>query len=154
MKKNLIIVLVISVTLACNNAEQQGAHGPDTANVPKTHEDSLLKEVMDGHNITMAKTSKINAARQKIQLSMDSINKLSAKSQDATKIYRAQLEMLTGKLNYADSSMNKWMEEFNYDSATNGSNRATYLETEKKKIDAVEAAMLLALHQADSLFKK
>ena len=68
--------------------------------------------------------------------------------------YKTQLDSLTEKLKYAEFGMNKWMEEFNYDSATKSSNRETYLESENQKISKVKEAMTTALQKADSLFKK
>ena len=58
-------------------------------------------------------------------------------------------------LNYAEYSMNTWMEEFNVDSARDNSEvRRTYLKSEQEKVDKVKNAILESLRVADSLFKK
>jgi hypothetical protein len=64
------------------------------------------------------------------------------------------LDTLSVKLKFADSIMNKWMAEFNYDSATTGPNITQYLESENQKISGVKEAIHSALQKSDSLFKK
>jgi hypothetical protein len=51
--------------------------------------------------------------------------------------------------------MDRWMEEFNMDSASNNEEmRVKYLESEKIKIAKVNEAMLSSLQKADSLLKQ
>lgn len=151
MKFFLIIILTSLLFVACNNAENTDSAKHDQ---PQTHEDSLFKDVMDGHDFAMARMNRIPALQKRVQQAADSINKLPEKLKKEATVYKAQLDSLSEKLKYADFSMNKWMEEFNYDSATKSSNRNAYLESENKKITGVKEAMLSALHAADSLFKK
>ena len=152
MKRILIPLFFVTILVACNNSsENSTATGKEE---PKTHADSLLKNVMDGHDVTMAKMSKLTAAQKKAQQTIDSINKLPEKAQKALGDYKTQLDSLTEKLKYAEFSMNKWMEEFKYDTATKSLNRETYLESENEKISKVKDAMITALQKADSLFKQ
>jgi PBP1b-binding outer membrane lipoprotein LpoB len=150
MKSILIIASIITLFVACNNADDSNTTRHDQ---PKTHADSLLKDVMGGHDIAMAKMDKLSAAEKQVHNALDSINKLPGKSKK-TADYKIQLNALSEKLKYADSIMNKWMTEFNYDSATKGPNIAVYLESENQKITNVKEAMLSALQKKDSVFKK
>ena len=69
------------------------------------------------------------------------------------KSWKAALQSLLDELNYADYSMDRWMTEFDIDSATQkGEARRPYLETEKGKVDNVKEAILRSLSRADSLF--
>ena len=152
MKQVLIITSLILFCIACNDT----VNNSNTAkhDEPKTHADSLMKDVMGGHDIAMGKMSKLSAAQKHVQQAIDSINKLPGKLKKSAADYKTQLDSLSEKLKYAEYGMNKWMEEFNYDSATNGSNRAVYLESENQKVSKVKENMLSALQKADSLFKK
>jgi hypothetical protein len=147
---SLLLCIFLS---ACNSGP--GNNNSSTAHdVPKTHADSLLKDVMDGHDFAMAKMSKLSAAQKRVQYLVDSINKLPQTQQKSIAVYKTGLDSLAEKLKYADFGMNKWMEEFDYDSATKSANRELYLESENKKIANVKGAITTALGQADSLFKK
>ena len=69
------------------------------------------------------------------------------------KSWKDALQSLMEELNYADYSMDRWMTEFDIDSATQkGEARRPYLETEKVKVDKVKEAILRSLSRADSLF--
>lgn len=58
-------------------------------------------------------------------------------------------------LNYAEYSMNTWMEEFNSDSAKdNPELRLEYLKTEQDKVEKVKNNILSSIQRADSIFKK
>ena len=151
MKHFLIIIAIAILFIGCNNTESDSSVSHDQ---PKTREDSLFKDVMDGHDFAMANMNRIPALQKQIQQATDSIGKLPEKLKKAAAGYKVQLDSLSEKLKYADFSMNKWMEEFNYDTAIKGANRGAYLESENKKIAEVKEAMLSALQKADSLFKK
>jgi hypothetical protein len=154
MKYLLAIASIVILFAACNNAENKNSDHSGPHDQPQTHEDSLLKDVMDGHDFTMAKMNRVAARQKQVQVAIDSINKMPEKLKQNNAAYKSQLDSLAEQLKYADYSMNKWMEEFNYDTATKAENRAVYLESEKKKIAAVKDAMLSSLQKADSLFKK
>jgi hypothetical protein len=50
--------------------------------------------------------------------------------------------------------MDKWMDEFNMDSAANNlDQRLRYLAEEKLKVSTIKEGMLWTLHKADSLLK-
>jgi DNA repair ATPase RecN len=143
-----ILVLVIVVALAaCNNA----AKNNDSTVKAKTQTDSLMDEVMEGHNVGMAKISKLHRTKNEIQHALDSIAKLPARGRD----YKTLLDSALNRLTRADDAMEKWMSEFNMDSASNDAERRIkYLESEKVKISAVKDEIINSLQNADSLIKK
>lgn len=117
--------------------------------------DSLFDEVMDGHNVGMAKMVKLTDAKKKAQVIIDSIQKLPARAQQAAAPLLTQIDSLKKQLDYAEFAMNKWMEEINIDSANNDlKKRIQYLTDEKDKVNKVKTAILASLQKADSLLKK
>lgn len=149
----LLVVFTISL-IACNNSENNhNGHGKN--NEPKTQADSLMKDVMDGHNIGMAKMGKLTRAEQRTRRLLDSIEKLPAKAREAAIPLKVKLDSLQKDLSYAEFAMNKWMEEFNMDSALNNvEERIDYLGSEKLKVSKVKEAILGSLQKADSILKE
>jgi hypothetical protein len=157
MKKNIIagIVASISILIACNNADKQHeGHQGHTTGTPQTKEDSLYTDVMDGHNVGMAKMSKIRALQAEVKKVLDSIASLPARAQQAAAPFKTKLDSLTTDLSYAEMAMDKWMSEFKMDSAKNNiEERIKYLTEEKLKVGKVKEAILGSLQKADSLLK-
>ena len=150
MKKNIFLLaaFIFTFLLSCNNSK--GKTDPLQAQA-----DSLQKEVIDGHNIAMPKSRKIPALQKQIQQIIDSISNLSPKGVQANASYKMELENLFNNLSSADSTMNKWMDEFNLDSFQNNlEQRVKYLSEEKNKVEKVKDAVLNSLQMADSLLKK
>jgi len=116
MKKILLPFIAFFLLAACNNGDKQH-EGHNNKEAPKTQEDSLMDEVMDGHNVGMAKYSKLTEMEKKVKTVLDSISKLPAKVQQASIPYKVKLESLGNDLRSAITAMDKWMEEFNMDSA-------------------------------------
>lgn len=145
--------LITICLVACNDAANgHKGHGP--GNEPKTQADSLMSDVMDGHNIGMAKMGKLTRAEQTTRRLLDSIAKLPAKARQAAEPLKTKLDSLQKDLSYAEFAMNKWMEEFNMDSAVNDAKqRIEYLGSEKLKVTKVKEAILNSLEKADSLIK-
>lgn len=116
--------------------------------------DSLYKNVMEGHDIGMAKMGRLTRAEQTTRRLLDSIQKLPAKAKQAAEPLRVKLDSLQKDLSYAEFAMNKWMEEFNMDSALNDiDQRIEYLQSEKIKVSKVKEAILGGLEKADSVLK-
>jgi len=114
-----------------------------------------MDEVMEDHNIGMAKMSKIHETKNKIQHVLDSISTLPTNTQRSLAQYKMQLDSSFNRLTFAGYAMEKWMEEFNMDSAKdNEEKRIDYLKSEKIKISKVKEAMLSSLKTSDSLLKK
>lgn len=154
--KKLILPAILFITLiACNSSENKNSQHEHGSDEPKTAKDSLMKDVMDGHDFAMAKMGRLSSTQKLVQQSLDSINKLPAKSRQAAAGYTTQLDSLLKDLQYAENSMNRWMAEFNMDSSVRDpALQLKYLESEKQKIAAVKDNIFTSLKRADSLLKK
>jgi hypothetical protein len=157
MKKIFIaaLVSVIFSLVACNSSDKKHEdHSGHTTNTPKTQEDSLFADVMDGHNVGMAKMGKIRAMQAEVRKVLDSIATLPAKAKQAAAPLKDKLDGVAADLNYAEMAMDKWMTEFNMDSAKNNiEQRIKYLADEKLKVGKVKEAILSGLERADSILK-
>jgi hypothetical protein len=135
--------------VACNSGENSSA-----AREERTKKDSLLEEVDDGHIQGMAKMGKLTLAEQTARRMLDSIAKLPAKARNAAEPLRIKLDSLQKELSYAENAMEKWMKEFNRDSAINDAQKQIdYLANEKLKVSKVKEAILTGLQRADSVLK-
>jgi len=154
-----LMIALVSLSLfvaACNN----GASSGETADPkngfppgPKTREDSLFHEVMEGHDAGMAKMSKLRKKINETQRLLDSLDKVSAKKINAA--YKTSLTGLQTALKNANDEMTGWMDSFKADSANdNKEQRIKYLQGEKEKVTVVKEHIFSALQQADSLLKK
>jgi uncharacterized lipoprotein NlpE involved in copper resistance len=157
MKKIFIAALVACIfsLIACNNSDKKNDdHSGHTTGVPKTQEDSLFADVMDGHDVGMAKMGKIRAMQAQVKKVLDSIATLPAKAKQAATPLKAKLDSVAADLSYAEMAMDKWMTEFNMDSAKdNIEQRIKYLADEKLKVGKVKEAILGGLEKADSVLK-
>jgi hypothetical protein len=157
IKKIIFPLVAISMLTACNNAGKEDHSQHETIDgkaVVQAPVDSLFDEVMAGHDEVMPKMGKVRGAQARAKAMLDSIAKLPAKAQDAAIDLKKKLETLVNELNYADFAMDKWMTEFNMDSAVNNvQERLKYLESEKGKVTKVKEAVLGGLAKADSLLK-
>ena len=149
----VISFIVAVIFISCNDSENKKS-GPAEAQ-PRTEAQILWKEVMDGHDIGMAKMGKLTRAEQASRRMIDSIEKLPAKAKQAAAPLKVKLDSLQKDLKNAELAMNKWMEEFNVDSARDDKNRRiAYLESEKMKVAKVRDNILNSLKKADSLLDK
>ena len=153
MYRLFFIAVCFFVLESCGNNNEETARKDGFTPVLKTKEDSLFHEVMEGHNIGMAKTGQIKNYSERVKQALDSINQLPVEKLDI--LYQQALMDLQEDLNYANYSMNTWMDEFNADSVKdNEEKRIQYLEAEKTKVLKVKEAILGSLQRADSLFNK
>ena len=150
MKYTLVfITIAITMTVGCNNSSSNKE--PAVTSVT----DSLFDEVMKGHDAAMSKTNRISSLQKLVQRAIDSLDKLPSKMKRGAETYKVRLDSLSAMLGGANADMDKWMQEFNMDSANNDQElRAKYLESEKEKIFKVREKMADALKIADSLLKK
>ena len=149
MKKIVFCALALAsiFAMSCGNDSGQITRS-------KTRLDSLLDDVLEGHNIGMAKLGKLTRAEQTTKRLLDSIAKLPEKTRQAAEPLKVKLDSLKSDLSYAEFAMNKWMDEFNVDSAIdNAKERIKYLEDEKLKVTKIKEAILSSLQKADSLLK-
>ena len=154
MKKKLFTLFFLGWLASCKNAPKQEQGRTDGFNpVLKNREDSLFHDVMEGHDMGMARMGKISRYLSQVQKTLDSLNKLPDSKVDTK--YQQFLIDLQKELNYADYGMNTWMEEFKVDSAKGDKEkRIQYLEAEKVKIQKVKESIIGSLKRADSLFGK
>ena len=109
---------------------------------------------MDGHNVGMARFVTLQKARAEANRLIDSLQKLPAQAKQAAAPYKARLDSLVADLQYAEDAMNKWMDNFNLDSAKNDiEKRIQYLADEKVRVNKVRDAILESLQSADTLIK-
>lgn len=154
MKRILIPAVFFSMVLfgACNNSSEN-AETKETK--PLTAADSLMNDVMEGHDAVMPKMGKIRGAQKQAQQMLDSLSKLPGKAQQAVSELKEKLQSLVNDLNYADYAMDTWMTEFKMDSAKEDMEaRVKYLTDEKMKVNKVKDAVLNSLAKADSLLQR
>lgn len=151
--KKLLLFASICFLFACNSKKGDG--GKETAGDNKSLADSLMEQVMDGHDAGMAKYGKMQGYQKQIDALLDSISKLPAKAKEAAAPYQDKLQATRTELATALTQMDKWMEEFNMDSAANDiQKRIQYLTDEKDKVGKVKTLILESVGKADSLLKK
>ena len=151
-----VSITVFVISCNNNNATKKDGDGHDhhKKGIPKTQEDSLMADVMDGHDVGMAKYGKLGAMEKQVKAALDSLQKLPSKAQQAAAPYKAKLDSLGKDISYAIFAMDKWMEEFDMDSAkADLSQRIKYLTDEKMKVGKVKEAILTSLQKADSVFR-
>jgi len=152
-KAATLLAFIILLALACKNepttkaADRTNGYTKDL----KSKQDSLFQEVMDGHDVAMAKMGQISGYLKNLKSSIDSAR--NQKGADKQKI--AIMESISADLNQADFSMNRWMEEFKLDSAENNEPvRIAYLESERDKVNKIKERVLNSVKRADSLYGK
>lgn len=122
---------------------------------PATQADILQKEVIDAHDIAMAKMMKVENYTQQLQNMSDSLNKLFPRQQTPMKMPISDIDSAIKQLNYADVAMNKWMNEFNLDSNRNDEKlRIQYLTSEKEKVTKMKDAVLSSLTYAEAILNR
>ena len=138
--------------LSCDNAGEQSDRKDGYTPQLKTKEDSLYHDVMQAHDVGMAKMGEIRRQQNKVQHELDSLHKLPVGKADESR--KRALLNLQEELAYADHAMFTWMQEFDVDSAKADKNkRLEYLESEKVKVQKVKENILNSLQRADSLFE-
>ncbi|MDZ4793605.1 MAG: viral A-type inclusion protein [Bacteroidota bacterium] len=157
MKRIILPFAILFMMGACNNTDKKqdkNSGHTNSGNEPATLADSLMKEIDDGHIAGMSKIGKLHNTKKQVQAVIDSIGKLPAKAQQSAAPYIAKLQALVKDLEYADFGMDKWMTEFEMDSAINNmEQRIKYLADEKMKVGKMKEAILNGLQKADSLLR-
>lgn len=144
----LILCHLLSCTDNAENASTERANGytPEL----KNREDSLLHDVLQGHDVAMAKMSKLSRHLERVQALIDSMDRRGISAQQAQAYH--QWTDLRESLRSAEYGMNAWMEEFKLDSfQSDREKRIRYLEGEKIKVMRVKENILGSLATADSL---
>lgn len=148
----LPLALMFAVA-ACNNDKDEPAVEA-TGKTIEQQADSLWEQVMEGHDIGMAKMTRLEKAQEAVQRAIDSIGKLPAAAKSAAASLKSDLDSLQKDLKYASFAMDKWMEEFNADIKNKAADvQIKYLNEENLKVSKVKEAILGSLGKADSLLK-
>src|SRR5450432_3019236 len=95
MKKIIIpyVALLWIAFAACNNSSEKNKTGSDTtAAKPKTAADSLMSDVMEGHDASMGKMGKLDVMQKEVEKILDSIAKLPAKAKTMLAPYKTKME--------------------------------------------------------------
>ena len=124
-----------------------------TANEPeKTLNDSLLEQVLAGHDIAMPKMMKMERLQKEAATELDSLKKAGAASH---KDRIAQLESTTKSLEEADKAMHDWMDGFRYDSLKdNPEAREAYLKAQLESVNKMKDLVVSSLADADTVLAK
>ena len=146
-----LVIITLMCILSCDNAGEQSDRKDGYTPQLKTKEDSLYHDVMQAHDVGMAKMGEIRRQQNKVQHELDSLHKLPVGKADESR--KRALLNLQEELAYADHAMFEWMQEFNVDSSKDDKqSRIAYLESEKVKVKKVRENILNGLARADSLF--
>ena len=147
--------------LACLAACQQ-ANKNELSNAGKkteSREDSLYHQTMDIHKEVMAEMGKLIGYQKQLQHQVDSLNnylKFNKLPRNIAEPKIKQIDSLTNslkKLQFADSAMNAWMEQFNPDPQLASSDaNADYFEKQKNSAEAMKVIFFKALKDAEDLF--
>ena len=148
----LIYLSLIIVFAACagNGNHKEHARKDGYTKELKTRQDSLYDEVMQGHDVGMAKMGKISRSINAVQATLDSLAKGTKSKVSAA--HREALEKVLADLRSAETGMYKWMEEFKLDSSADDSQkREAYLLSERTRVTKVRDDILRSTTTADSL---
>ena len=149
-KSSILLAAILLIASACNNNDKK----PEKENKPVTAVDSILNVIDEGHMEGMGKIGRLHNTKKAVQAAIDSIGKLPGKAQANMANYLENLKSTIKDLDYADMAMDKWMTEYDEDSAIdNEQARLKYLEGEKIKVENVRLAIRNSLQKADSLLK-
>lgn len=144
MKQILSLCLLAIFIISCGNGNSE-----KTTSEKLSVSDSLFDEVLSSHDVVMPKMNKLSRLREKAEKQMDSLQKFN--SDDAT--YKKKLDSVKASLDYAETAMNKWMQEFKYDSFKNNeAERIKYLQGEKEKVNGVKDNVLGSIQNAEKFF--
>lgn len=152
--KKIGLILPLLLILAITGCKSSGDKSKEGDKSQQAKADSLQDEVVEGHNVGMAKTSLLVRAQKETERLIDSIEKLPAKARKAAEPYKDRLNSLKKDLEKAHNDMEEWMSHVNLDSAKdNLEQRIKYLGQEKIKINKVKEGILESLQKADSVIK-
>ena len=149
----LALICLAFIANGCKNSGKKETN-EEKSKTESSKADSLMEQVMKGHNEGMSGESKLKRMEAAIQRMIDSIGKLPQKTRKALGSLSGKLDSALNNMRSARSGRDKWMEEFNMDSAKNDMGvRIQYLSSEKDKIEKVKASIVNGLQKADSLIK-
>lgn len=160
MKKNFFSFLfLLGIGLAaCKSGDKKSAdHSGHThsGDAPVTLTDSLLKAIDEGHIAGMSRIGKLHNTQKEVQRVIDSLSQLPPAARQNAEAWLAGLTAVSKDLQYADFAMDKWMMEYDEDSAKDDADRRLeYLKEEKDKVEKMKSAIIGSMQKADSLLKQ
>jgi hypothetical protein len=139
--------------VACGvNKNQPSA---DVVEGPKTQADSLLQEVIDGHDVAMPKMKKLERLMKEASRTIDSIEKLPFPLQEQNQELKVALLFSVNDLKNADSLMHAWMNGFKYDSLENNEpERIKYLQDQKTAVNNMKNAVLNSISKTEGVLNQ
>lgn len=138
------LALIALLAAACNGGS------PQPAEAGKSLADSLLQQVLDGHDVAMPKMMKLQRLQKDAQAQIDSLKKIPGSTARI-----ALLDSTLKTLNYADVAMHEWMEGFKYDSLKdNEAARVDYLKIQLASVNEMKEVVLSSIAKADSVLAK
>lgn len=145
--RTIAIAFLLCTFLSCHN-EYSGDNESDMS-----LSDSLLSEVLAGHDVAMPKMMKLQRLLKDANAELDSLKK-----QPAANHYKDRMALLDStikNLNYAEMAMNEWMEGFKYDSLKNDeTQRQAYLRVQLATVNEMKDIVLSSIEKADSVLAK
>ncbi|MBZ4189580.1 viral A-type inclusion protein [Niabella beijingensis] len=148
--KFLFIPLALFLLMACGDGNP--AAPADTGDGPKTQADSLLQDVIDGHDVAMPKMKKLERLMKESKSAIDSLDKLPAAARKQNSELKVKLEAAFSDLSNADKAMHEWMNGFRYDSLENNQpERIKYLQDQKTKVNLMKDAVLSSISKAEEI---
>ncbi|WP_114790254.1 viral A-type inclusion protein [Niabella yanshanensis] len=138
------IAFIALLATSCNSG------GSADAEPQKSLSDSLLQQVLDGHDVAMPKMMKLQRLQKDAQAEIDSLKKTPG---NTSRI--ALLDSTIKNLSYADVAMHEWMEGFKYDSLKdNEPARVDYLKIQLASVNEMKEVVLSSIAKADSVLAK
>ena len=138
------LALIALLTAACNSGS------PADSEPQKSLSDSLLQQVLDGHDVAMPKMMKLERLQKDAQAEMDSLKQANGNAARIT-----LLDSTIKNLSYAEATMNEWMEGFRYDSLKdNEPARVDYLKIQLASVNQMKEVVLSSIAKADSVLAK
>ncbi len=141
----ILFIIGSFLCFACSNT-------PSEKTTPQTAlADSLLKQVIDVHDIAMPQMFKLERLKKEAITVSDSLKKVVPRNKEKI----AELEQLFKELISADAAMQDWMNGFQYDTLkSNPSERVSYIEAQLKSATIMKNAVLNSIAKADTLLSK
>lgn len=148
--KPAFLALFIFLLTSCGQNNQNPEAAADGG--PITRADSLLQEVIDGHDVAMPKMKKLERLIKEGKTALDSLNTLPHSEQAKNGALKQELEATVALLTQADKAMHDWMNGFKYDSLQNNEPlRIQYLEDQKEKVTIMKDAVLGSIEKAEAV---
>lgn len=143
MKRIFTSIVVLLALASCNNQ-------PENTEKSKSTTDSLMEEVMKGHDEGMGKIGKLENTNTLITHKIDSLKKV------GNNVLTIRLKQLQNNLSNADSSMEDWMNHFDMEmkGISGEAQQVKYLQENEKRVKGIADSIKSNLSTADSLLQK